>query len=158
MFKTYPAKASLLAAALIAAMSTTALASENTHSHDGHHVVKLSLNKGKKWQTDEALRHGMGNMRSAVARSLPLIHGGKLDAHGYHGLATKLEGEIAYVVTNCKLDKHADEQLHGVLAALTEGIDALRGQAPEDGAVKVVTALNEYGKYFDHPGWKPLEH
>lgn len=158
MFKKYPARASLLAAALIATMSASAFASENAHSHDGHQVVKLSLNKGQKWQTDEPLRQGMGNMRSAVAQSLPLIHGGKLDAHGYQALATKLEGEIAYVVTNCKLDKHADEQLHGVLAVLTEGIDALRGQAPEDGAVKVVTALNEYGKYFDHPGWKPLEH
>jgi hypothetical protein len=24
------------------------------------------------------------------------------------------------------------------------------------GAVQAVRALNEYGKYFNHPGWKPL--
>jgi hypothetical protein len=29
-------------------------------------------------------------------------------------------------------------------------------KSPRTGAGKVVDALNDYGQYFDHPGWKRL--
>jgi hypothetical protein len=32
------------------------------------------------------------------------------------------------------------------------------GSHREEGAVKVVEALNAYGKHFNHPGWKPIKH
>lgn len=136
-------------------------AAEKGHSHEGHDhgAVKLSLNKGKKWPTDEALRRGMDNMRGEMSKSLHDIHEGKMDAARYESLAQKLEGEVGYVVANCKLSPDADAQLHVVLARLTEGMEAMKaGSHREEGAVKVVEALNAYGKHFNHPGWKPIKH
>ena len=37
--------------------------------------------------------------------------------------------------------------------------DALQGRStilPAKGAVEIVKAVNEYGRFFNHPGWKPL--
>jgi hypothetical protein len=44
-------------------------------------------------------------------------------------------------------------------AADALGADAMQGKSktkPAAGAVQAVRAVNQYGKYFDHPGWKPL--
>lgn len=132
------------------------------HAHEGHGAAELTLNDGKKWTTDESLRKGMGNIRAAMAKSLHPIHEGKLSAAEYDALARKLEGEVGYIVANCRLDQDADAQLHGVLAQLSEGIDQMKGADKaanrQDGAVKVIRALDAYGKHFDHPGWKSLEH
>ena len=50
--------------------------------------------------------------------------------------------------------------LHAILADLMAGNEALRGldaKTPRgDGVLGVVHALEQYGKYFEHPGWKPL--
>lgn len=149
----------LLAATALFLGAASLGATEKGHSHDGqgHAVVKLSLNHGKKWSTDEPLRKGMNNMRSEMSRSLHGIHEGKLDAAGYDALAKKLEGEMAGIVANCKLAPDADAQLHVVLAKLSEGMDTMKaGAHREDGAVKVVEALNAYGRHFSHPGWKPI--
>lgn len=161
--------AALVAAIVLGATTGHAGASErgqdrHEHAHDRQHAhdpgaMKLALNKGRKWDTDEALRKGMSAMRAEVGRALHAIHDGKLDAAGYQALARSLEGEMAQVVANCRLAPDADAQLHIVLARLTEGVDAMKTDSPrEDGAVKVVDALNAYGRHFDHPGWKKIRH
>lgn len=149
----------LLAAAGLFLGAASLGATEKGHSHEGpdHAVVKLSLSHGKKWSTDEPLRKGMDSMRREMSRSLHDIHEGKLDAAGYDALAKKLEGEMARIVANCKLAPDADAQLHVVLAQVSDGMDAMKaGTRREDGAVKVVEALNAYGRHFSHPGWKPI--
>jgi hypothetical protein len=63
------------------------------------------------------------------------------------------------MVANCKLDPEADANLHIILEQILEGAEALQGKEkknPRAGANRVVAALNDYGKYFDHPGWKKL--
>lgn len=149
-----------LAAVIALAFSAPAFASGG-HSHDGHAAeAKLSLNQGKKWQTDEALRKGMENIRGALAADLKAIHNGKLKPEQYDALASKVNGEIAYVVQNCKLDKEADEQLHVVLAQLIEGVEALEGKHEGEprrhGAERIAKALDAYSRHFEHPGWKRL--
>jgi hypothetical protein len=152
-------RAALLAAGIVLAGAGGAMAAEPTHSHaHGESEATLTLDHGQKWQTDAPLRQGMGNMRAAMSKALPAIHGNKLDRAGYDALAGKLEGEMAYVVTNCKLDPQADAQLHIVLAQIGGGIEQMKAAQGENGAVAVVTALNAYGEHFDHPGWKPLGH
>ncbi|MEW6098304.1 MAG: hypothetical protein AB1666_03865 [Pseudomonadota bacterium] len=64
-------------------------------------------------------------------------------------------------MSNCKLPPEADAALHGILAQIAQGTDAMAGKSktkPRDGALKVVAALDEYGRTFDHPGWKKLHH
>ncbi len=62
------------------------------------------------------------------------------------------------MVQNCKLDQKTDAMLHLVLADILSGVEAMQGKerqvARSDGARKVAAALENYGQYFDHPGWQ----
>jgi hypothetical protein len=150
----------LLALGLAAGLAGSAIAA-GPHSHDGHGgvVLELSLDKGQKWQTDEALRKGMSEMRALVAASLTPIHEARFTRVEFAELADRVQAEVEYVAANCKLPEEADLQLHVVLARIIEGIDMMKGEAErEQGAVAIVEALNAYGEHFDHPSWRPLGH
>ncbi|HYX66006.1 MAG TPA: hypothetical protein VE935_17445 [Burkholderiales bacterium] len=148
------------AAALYVALALPVLAAEPSHEHAGGGDAQLELDHGRKWPTDEALRQGMTNMRAALAADLKAIHANKASDAQYKALATKLNAEVAYVVANCKLEPKADAELHKVIAEILAGAEAMQGGepgvAPRAGAVRVVRALDAYGRFFDHPGWKGL--
>lgn len=151
----------LIALAGLAAGLAASGAWAETHRHDhGGAPGQLTLNAGKKWPTDAPLRTGMENIRETMAHSLHGIHEGKLSGQKYGELARKVNAEVGHIVANCKLAPEADAQLHLVIADIVEGVEAMEGKARkrQSGAVKVVSALEKYGAYFDHPGWKPLEH
>lgn len=147
----------LLAVGLTVGAAAGALA-EAAHSHDAPGTsTELVLNNGAKWETDEALRRGMTDMRNDLAAALPRIHGDEFTPAEYAELADKVDGRIAYLVENCKLSPEADEQLHVVLVDIMDGSTAMKGDAdPRHGAVKIIEALGVYPEYFDHPGWQPL--
>ena len=152
--------AALLAASLGAGVPALAA---DSHSHDSQSQAaphKLSLDHGKKWATDEPLRRGMGEIRAALAAKHTGIHKGTLTPAEYKALGETVEKKVGDIVANCKLAPEADAQLHVVVAELVAASDAMQGKEPQakpsKGAVKAVHALNEYGKYFDHPGFKPL--
>lgn len=149
-----------LAASLAAAFSLPTIAAEAAHDHGTAAGAQLELNQGTKWSTDEPLRQGMGNMRAALANDLETIHANKASDAQYEALATRLTGEVAYIVQNCKLDPKADAELHKVIAEVLAGAEAMQGKAQgvarRDGAVRVANALNTYGEFFDHPGWRDL--
>jgi hypothetical protein len=133
----------------------------NPPSHDGHAagVPELSLNQGRKWATDEALRQGMESIRETMAQSLGSMHTGAFSPAQYAALASALEEQVDGITRNCRLPPDADAQLHLVLAGILEGIDGLKsddGRVP--GAVRVLRALGAYGAHFDHQGWEPIGH
>jgi hypothetical protein len=150
---------SACAASLALALSAPALAAGPTHDHAPAGAA-LELNQGARWQTDAPLRKGMTNMRAALAKDLKAIHANQASDAQYEALAAKLTGEVAYVVQNCKLEPKADAELHKVIGELLGAAEAMQGKeagvARRDGAVRAVRALNAYGKYFDHPGWRNL--
>ncbi len=159
--KTWNTIANVLAAAgLAASLTGPALAQSAMHSHDEAATQKLSLNQGRKWSTDEPLRKGMDRIRTVVEPRLGDAHAGKLTAAQYRELATKVETEVAGIVATCKLEPKADAMLHLVIADLGEGTAAMTGKSaklpPAQGLVKVALAVNEYGKHFEHPGFKPI--
>ena len=50
--------------------------------------------------------------------------------------------------------------LHVVIAELVGAADVMQGKAAGDAAAaahRTAMALNDYGRYFSHPGWQPLE-
>ena len=135
--------------------------SAEEHSHDGHlkSFAGPVLDNGKLWQTDLPLRKGMEGIRHDLEAVLPRIHEATLSGEGYAALVKGVRGHIADMVKNCKLSPEADAQLHGVLAEIMVGADAMEtraGQSP--GAVKIIQALNSYGRHFAHPGWQPVAH
>ena len=129
------------------------------HAHDEAGGAKLALDHGKKWGTDAPLRQGMASIRTLAADGVTKAHAGKMTRAQYTELARKVELEVAGIVTNCKLEPQADAMLHLVIAGIGEGTDAMAGKgklAPEQGLVRVAGAVNEYGRFFDHPGYKPI--
>lgn len=64
----------------------------------------------------------MGKIRSVIETNLDAVHGGKLAAAQYKAIAADINGQIAYIVQNCKLDKDADEVLHRSIGQISEGV------------------------------------
>ena len=133
----------------------------DAHGHgSGGAVESLKLNAGKKWATDAPLRKGTAEIRNAIAANKDAIHAGKLTDAAYDALAAKIDAQVSYVVTNCKLPPQADAQLHLVLAQVMQGTSAMKGKektmSRRAGVESIVQALDAYSKHFDHPGWKKL--
>lgn len=151
----------LAAVAVAAGLSFAAPAwSAEDHSHSGHAgLSELTLNHGAKWQTDAPLRQGMESILHDFAKALPQIHDGKMSEHGYAELAEKVHHQLEYMFANCKLPAEADAQLHIVLAQVMDGTETMKaGPERMSGAVRIVQALDAYGRHFDHSGWTPLKH
>jgi hypothetical protein len=135
--------------------------SAEEHGHDGH--VKSSpglvLDSGELWQTDAPLRKGMEGIRHDMEAVLPRIHNATLSGEQYAALVIGVRNHVENMVKNCKLSPEADAQLHGVLAEIIAGADVMETRASQSfGAVKIVQALNAYGRHFEHPGWKSVDH
>lgn len=151
----------LLASALI--FPLMANASEHAeHKHEAAMHSKLELNAGQKWASDEALRQAMSAIRAAVDTALPAIHAGKFTAAQYDALGKDITAQIAFMVQSCKLDPKADQQLHMIIGAIVSGVDTATAkhskQKRAHGVRKIADALNNYGKYFDHPDWQALQY
>ena len=154
----------LLAAGLSLAAASHAAAP--AHQHDAHAEqaasATLQLNAGKRWGTDEPLRKAMASIRQSVEASLQDIHENRLKPAGYGALASKVEAEVGNIVSNCKLEPKADAQLHLIVADLLAGSEQMAGKVKkvkrQDGAVKVIGALEKYATYFNDPQFKPIAH
>ena len=150
--------AGALSALFLAAAAPT-LAVE-PHSHDGAAPAhKLSLDHGRKWATDAPLREGMSEIRKALAQEHAAVKKGTMSDAGYAELGAAIEKSVASIVANCKLSPEADANLHVIVAQLASAADDLQGKTSAnraDGARKAMNALVLYGRYFSHPGWKPL--
>ncbi|MBZ0106057.1 MAG: hypothetical protein K8H84_10555 [Sulfuricella denitrificans] len=132
------------------------MAHDHEHSHETPGPDRLTLNNGHKWATDDNLRLGMSRIRDALAVELPAIRDRKFTDEQYRSLAQKTNDQIAFMAQNCKLDRDADAMLHLVLAEIIDGADVMAkqgGRKKHPGAEKVIHALDNYGAYFDHPGW-----
>jgi len=157
MLKTRKQLVAIAALAACLSINAQSVLAQEHHSHHDKGSAQLTLNNGKKWTTDDNLRQGMNRIRDALAAELPAIHSGKASAEQYHVLAKKVNGQVEFMVQNCKLDKDADAMLHLVLTELIAGANAMSDQksdkAVHHGAEKIVHALESYGTYFDHPDW-----
>ena len=152
----------LIAASAIGCATHAGAAQQATHDHGSAATSGLQLDKGRKWSTDEPLRQGMSRIQGAVGKRLDAAHAGKLTDAQYGEVAKEVTAQVAYVVRNCKLEPAADAVLHVIIADMVTGADAMQGKvkgsAPRTGFVKVVQALDNYATYFEHPGWKSLQH
>ncbi|MDA9433992.1 hypothetical protein [Bradyrhizobium sp. CCBAU 51627] len=148
-----------LVAALGFALAPLGLAA-GPYVHDGPPAtVQLRLDHGKKWSTEDALRRGMDEIRIAMAQSFAPIYNNVFTPAQYEALATRIQTQIDDVLGNCKLPEQADQQLHLVLEQVIEGAADMKTEVGRDrGTIKIVRALAQYGKYFDHAGWQSLEH
>lgn len=143
----------IFATLLMPVLLGTAFADDHTHDAP----IKLMLNNGKKWTTDENLRHGMSSIRNILATELNAIHSGRETAEQYRALAQKTSEQITFITKNCKLEPKADAMLHPLLADIILATEIMTGNDAHQGAAKIAHALENYATYFEHPGWHGLE-
>lgn len=155
--------AACIAALALGATASAYAAAERLHEAHAHAATPapgtLSLDEGRKWATDEALRLHMEGIRSALAQRREAILAGRLTPQDERALADTIEKRVAAILTDCKLDPRADANLHVIVADLVEAADILQGKAkqpPRRGAVLAVRASQMYATYFSHPGWRPV--
>ena len=152
----------LIAAVIVAAVAGgTAVPAwaADAHSHSAGAPAALALDHGKRWTTDARLRLRMNEVRALMAPKIAAIHAGRLAPAEYQALGSEVEAKVAAIVAECKLPPAADAMLHLIVADLVAGADLMQGKTagdPAEGAHRVVTAANAYGRYFNHAGWKPL--
>lgn len=147
------------ALALAACHETGAKGHEHGHGDPDKAAAGLRLNDGKKWQTDEHFRAAMTAIRDDLQGAVKPIHSGGYTPDDYKGLGTRIEEQLGKIVANCKLPKEVDDQAHLVLAQISTGADTMKKDGDRmKGAVLVIKGLDSYEKFFDHPGWKPIEH
>lgn len=147
----------VLAVSLALAAASPAFAATG-HEHHAP-AAKSAHEHGQKWATDAPLRKGMGAIRADLAATLPAVRARTLTAADAKALGEKLEGQVGYIVTNCKLPPEADAGLHVIVAELVAAADALKtagaNEAPQ-AISRAVKATNDYASQFDHPRFKPL--
>lgn len=150
----------LLAVLGLGANLPAAAAESHDHHHEAAAPAKLQLNQGKKWATDAPLRQAMAALRADLAGKLHAIHKGSLAKDDYAALGKTIESQVGTIVSQCKLEPKADAMLHVVVGELLAAADVLQGKAagqPAEAAHRTALALNDYGKYFAHPGWQALK-
>lgn len=141
----------------VALCSNSAQSQEHQH-HTGKHT-KLTLNHGKKWNSDAPLRQSMDTLRSAFQQKLEGNHHA-ISKADFKQLGEITHAEVSNMVANCKLTPEADAVLHQIIAEMMQGADVMTGKTkgkPENAAHKVIAALNNYGRLFDHPNWVVLK-
>jgi hypothetical protein len=163
---------------LIAALAAAGCKESSTHAHGepdqhasapkahdhGHGdpdkaAASPTLNDGKPWPTDATLRTGMTVIRDQLQAAVKPIHAGTYSPGDYKALAERIDKEVGTIMSNCKLPPDADNQLHLVLTQIVAGTEQMKKDGDRmAGAVKVIGGLQSYGKFFDHPDWKPLDH
>ena len=154
----HPVLTALVLYSLASAVPAFAAQEAHQHAHEAHGTT-LQLNAGQKWETDAALRKSMAEIRQSMDSSLHAIHENKLSAKAYGGLAKQVEGAVAEIIANCKLPPAADTQLHLVVSDLLAGAEQMKSKTRRmDGVIKVIGALDNYGNYFDDPGFQPIAH
>jgi hypothetical protein len=136
--------------------ASSAFASD--HQHHGEQQT-LQMNKDKQWQTDATLRNNMSSLADTLRVKTKAIHKGELTSAEYAALGAAVDTSVGDIVKNCKLPADADAMLHIVIGELIAAAETMRGTANANkagAAHQAVVALNNYGRYFKHPGWVPI--
>ena len=134
-------------------------ATEHNHGHDQNANASLTLDHGKKWQSDTPLRQGMQSINDAVMQNIDAFHHDKLTKPDAEKLARHINDQVRFLVNNCKLEPKADATLHVIIGELLSGADVLtKDPNSMQGMPTLVKALMQYPEYFEHKGWKGIKH
>lgn len=129
------------------------------HAHEHHGddgEAALVLNEGRRWETDATLREGMERIRDLAASMRRVLSGQRLDPTQAAAVAQGVRDEISRMIALCKLAPKADAALHVLISDMLKGADGLaRPETAVESLALMRHALEQYPRYFEHPGWKP---
>ena len=149
------AMASMLALASGVALDVVVDTAQATVTHDGHGAHAAPPAGGEQqWATDAALREGMTRLRLAAEDALPDDPAQPIGERQALALQKEVEDSVSYLIANCELSAQADAALHGLLADLLGGAEALAVPAERaDGVQRIHVALERYPNLFAPPHW-----
>ncbi len=133
-------------------------APHSTHdAHAGHgqhsaHAARADIPADHvPWTPDAPLRQGMARVRAAMD-TLAHHEMGHLAPEQARSLAVEIDDAIEYMFANCQLEPEPDVALHGLLARLMAGTQALLEDPADASPVAGMReALADYGRLFDDP-------
>jgi len=132
----------------------SAAADHAAHGHDPAETGALTLDDGKRWETDEPLRRGMTEIRVASDMLSAAYAARQLSAAQSQQLGEAVRGSVATMIAQCQLVPAADAVLHVILGDILTAVSALEADPLSARGIPGITAaLDEYGHYFEHPGW-----
>lgn len=138
---------------LWAAMAAPLARAQDGHQHPAPDPAAAPTMPIQRWDTDVPLRIGMGKIRTVVDALQHYEHGHIKPGHVVL-LATQIQGHVAYLVANCKLEPQADAALHVIIVALGSGAQALKDDPTNSSAIASMRqALQRYPRQFNDPGW-----
>jgi len=120
------AQAAFCAFALTVSSAGAQAAATNEHGAAAH---QLTLDNGKKWATDPALREGMTAIRDLLASDYKSIERASLPAAQLADIAKKIDAQVEYIIANCRLPADADANLHIILMDIIAGSEAMQGKS-----------------------------
>ena len=124
-------------------------------AHGPEHAAAPLPAEGQHWPTDAPLREAMLRIRDGVAAHTAAFHEGALSAAAAQTLAAAVEGDVQFMIANCRLAPEPDAALHALIGRLLGAGKALRvDPLSADGLPQLEAVLNDYGAVFDHPGWE----
>ncbi|MHB8913282.1 MAG: DnrO protein [Lysobacter sp.] len=138
---------------LLAAMTAPLARAQNGHDHHAPATAVAQAVPAQRWATDAPLRTGMGRIRTAVD-ALQHYERGHMGPEQAIALATQIEGDVTYLVANCKLQPQADVALHVIIAELVAGAQALKANPANLAAIPPMReVLADYARNFNDPGF-----
>ena len=129
---------------------------QHQHEHEEAASAGLVLEHGAKWATDAPLRKGMERIRELIAVPQATVTAGiVLSPADARQLADGVRHHVDELIQNCKLEPDADAALHVLIADMLKGAAELAdGPQLAMGLARIQNAINQYPKYFSHPGWE----
>ena len=112
-------------------------------------IDSLATARHETWTPDAALLEGMSRVRAAVVglEAQPPPEQAVVVTR-----AAEIDAAIQYMFANCKLDPKPDAALHGILAQLIAGTNALQANPADPSAVADMrAALENYERLFADP-------
>jgi hypothetical protein len=125
------------------------------HDHAAHAAndVAPAPVPASPWETDAALRKGMGEVRAALA-DLRHHEMGHMPASMAAERADGVLKAIDYIFTHCELAPDADAAMHRMLVPLLAAAQRLKKDSSDVAAVAAMRdAVADYPRQFDDPLW-----
>ena len=114
-----------------------------------------------QWPSNPAMQIGMNAIRETLVKEKANIDANRLTDQDYVKLAELIDGRITDMVQK-KLEPEALQKAFNttVIIDMQWGTKMMRDSPKPEvkrvGALSVIRALGNYGKYFQHPNWRDL--
>jgi hypothetical protein len=117
--------------------------------HEGLTEIKLNLNNGVKWKSDESTFNGMKRLELTLANFKKDKEDPSIS--DYNNLGIALANIDKDIISQCSMKGKDHDQLHVLLAPMLVNVDVIKNGHDKDEVKVNIDALNEVlSKFFGH--------